>query len=124
MIADCCTPETASPSVEPGPIICPMMAIDLSRPKGRSRLFFIGCVCTVLVHFYALTLLATMLDVTFEDEGQLVNLINDDIGFDPDIPTNYNVDRIEDIDIPGPVMPNEAVVSPETADEPPAHDGR
>jgi hypothetical protein len=31
------------------------------------------------------------------------DLINDELGNDPDVPTNYNVDRIEDVDVPGPV---------------------
>ena len=36
------------------------------------------------------------------------NLVNDDISNDPDLPTNYNIDRIEDVDVPGPVLPEEA----------------
>lgn len=37
------------------------------------------------------------------------NLENDDIGDDPDHPTNYNVNRIEDLSVPGPVNPNESI---------------
>ncbi len=34
------------------------------------------------------------------------NLTNDEIGNDPDLPTNYNLDRLEDISVPGPVTIN------------------
>jgi hypothetical protein len=45
-----------------------------------------------------------------EDEAwQDKNLTNDEIGNDPELPTNYNVDRVADISVPGPVNPNENV---------------
>ncbi len=37
------------------------------------------------------------------------NLENTDIGNNPDLPTNYNLPRIEDISVPGPVNLNEQV---------------
>src|SRR5262249_18408069 len=38
----------------------------------------------------------------------LRHLENEDIGNNPDVPTNYNVPRAEDISVPGPVAPGEA----------------
>ncbi len=43
-----------------------------------------------------------------EDEKQY-NLENPDIGNDPDLRTNYDMPRIEDISVPGPVNPSEEV---------------
>src|SRR5262249_23463374 len=47
------------------------------------------------------------------------NLENDEIGNDPDLPTNYNVDRIEEVSVPGPINPNEAVGILNAPDAPP-----
>ena len=44
-----------------------------------------------------------------EDNPQDANLTNDDIGLNPDLPTNYDVDRIAEVSVPGPVNVNEAV---------------
>jgi hypothetical protein len=38
-----------------------------------------------------------------------VNLENDEIGLDPSVQRNYNVERIEDVTVPGPVNPAEQV---------------
>ncbi|MGE3805517.1 MAG: prenyltransferase/squalene oxidase repeat-containing protein [Gemmataceae bacterium] len=38
-----------------------------------------------------------------ENQVQPPNLENDDIGLDPNLETNYNVDRIEEVSVPGPV---------------------
>ena len=46
-----------------------------------------------------------VLDVA--DIGEVYGLINEEIGNDPDLPLNYNLPRIEDIDIPGPIQPEE-----------------
>lgn len=46
--------------------------------------------------------------VTDDKDAMDKNLENDEIGNDPDLPTNYNVDRIEENSVPGPVNPNEA----------------
>ncbi|MGE3805931.1 MAG: hypothetical protein AB7K24_14760 [Gemmataceae bacterium] len=37
-------------------------------------------------------------------EDNAPNIENDDIDGDPDLPTNYNVERIEEVAIPGPVL--------------------
>ncbi len=36
-------------------------------------------------------------------------LDNPDVGLDPEVPTNFNVTRIEEISVPGPAAPDEAV---------------
>src|SRR5262245_57367489 len=49
------------------------------------------------------------LESKIDDDVKEKNLVNDDIGNDPDQPTNYNVDRIEEISVPGVVIPNAAI---------------
>jgi hypothetical protein len=44
-----------------------------------------------------------------EDKPEDANLTNEDIGLNPDLPTNYDVDRIENVSVPGPVDVNAAV---------------
>jgi hypothetical protein len=44
-----------------------------------------------------------------KDESEKANLENEDIGNDPSQLLNYNINRIEDVSVPGPVNPNEAV---------------
>jgi hypothetical protein len=44
-----------------------------------------------------------------EKDTKDANLENDEIGNDPDLPTNYNIDRIEEMSVPGPLNPNEQV---------------
>src|SRR5262249_24729495 len=115
MTADSCAPEHNPASGDPEPIIRLPTALDTGRPRGVSRMFVIGCILAVLMHVYTGILLTAVLDVTTEEEVVDKNLENDEIGNGPDLPTNYNVDRIEDVDVPGPVNPNEA---PGTAGDP------
>jgi hypothetical protein len=51
----------------------------------------------------------SVIESKVDDDVKEKNLVNDEIGNDPDLPTNYNIDRIEEVSVPGPVMPNEAV---------------
>jgi len=37
------------------------------------------------------------------------DLTNTDLGIDSDVPTNYDVERIAEVSVPGPVLPNEVV---------------
>jgi hypothetical protein len=53
-----------------------------------------------------------VVETTVEDNSQAPNLENDEIGLDPTVQTNYNVDRIEDVSVPGPVQANEQVGIP------------
>ncbi len=46
---------------------------------------------------------------TVAEEEKNFNPENPDIGHDPDLPTNFNIDRIEDISVAGPLKPDEAV---------------
>src|SRR4051812_33633788 len=41
-------------------------------------------------------------ETSVEENSQPPNLENDEIGLDPSVQTNYNVDRIEDVSVPGP----------------------
>jgi hypothetical protein len=44
-----------------------------------------------------------------EDKPEDKNFDNPDVGLDPNLPTNYNVDRIEDHSVPGKVLPDEPI---------------
>src|SRR6266852_3850219 len=50
-----------------------------------------------------------VIETQVETDTKPPNLENDEIGNDPDLPTNYNVARIEDVSVPGAVNPNEAI---------------
>jgi hypothetical protein len=50
-----------------------------------------------------------VIECRVEDEVRDRNLVNDEIGNDPDLPTNYNVERIEEVSVPGPVKVEEAL---------------
>src|SRR5258708_34684197 len=47
-----------------------------------------------------------------EDPADKSDLTNPDIGINPEVPLNYNVDRIEDVSVPGPVDPTQAIGVP------------
>src|SRR5262245_36382462 len=49
------------------------------------------------------------LQTKLEETEQQKNFENPDIGLDPNLPTNYNIDRIEDISVAGPLKPDEKV---------------
>ncbi|MCS6852208.1 MAG: terpene cyclase/mutase family protein [Gemmataceae bacterium] len=50
-----------------------------------------------------------VVETKVEEAPQDANLENEDIGIDPDLPTNYNVPRLEDVSVPGEVNPDEKV---------------
>jgi hypothetical protein len=52
------------------------------------------------------TVLETKVD---EPEEKKIETENTDVGLDPNQLTNYNIDRIEEISVPGPLKPDEAV---------------
>jgi hypothetical protein len=54
----------------------------------------------------------TVQETKVEDDTDTKDLTNPDIGIDPSVPLNYNVDRIEDVSVPGPVDPSQAVGIP------------
>jgi biopolymer transport protein ExbD len=47
------------------------------------------------------------------------DLMNDEIGIDPSLPADYNVDRIEEVTVPGPVNPKDKVGIKGAPDAPP-----
>src|SRR5262249_45443537 len=44
-----------------------------------------------------------------EEEEAQKNFENPDIGLDPNLPTNYNIERIEDVSVPGPLRPEDPI---------------
>src|SRR5207244_2536570 len=44
-----------------------------------------------------------------DDPVDKSDLTNPDIGLNPEVPLNYNVDRIEDVSVPGPVDVAQAI---------------
>jgi hypothetical protein len=50
-----------------------------------------------------------VVETKVDDEAKEYNLENTDIGNNPDLPTNYDIPRIEDVSVPGPVNANEKV---------------
>ena len=51
----------------------------------------------------------TTIETKVEDEEKDKNFENPDIGVDANLPTNYNIERIEDVSVAGPLKPDEAV---------------
>jgi hypothetical protein len=54
-----------------------------------------------------------------EDKIAPQGLTKDDIGADPDLPKKYDLGRIEEVRVPGPVLPNERVKIGEAPNGPP-----
>src|SRR5262245_14303668 len=52
---------------------------------------------------------AQELQAKVEEDEKQQNFENPDVGNDVDLPTNYNVNRIEDVSVPGTVKPDEPV---------------
>jgi hypothetical protein len=50
-----------------------------------------------------------VIETRFEDQPEDLNLENDELGIDPSVPTNYDVARIEEVSVPGPVDPTQDV---------------
>jgi hypothetical protein len=60
-----------------------------------------------------------VIDTKVEDQSKPPDLENDEIGLDPEVPTAYNVDRIEPVAVPGTVHKDEPVGIPGADDGPP-----
>jgi hypothetical protein len=54
-----------------------------------------------------------------EEDKEDKNLVNTDIGIDPELPTTYDVDRVEVESVPGPVVPEEAIGLANAPEAPP-----
>jgi hypothetical protein len=63
----------------------------------------------------------TVLDTKVEEPQKPANLDNEEVGLDPDLPTNYDMPRIEQVSVPGPVNPSEAVGILNAPDGPPTN---
>ncbi len=95
--------------------------------RQRSARFFyllsIAWVVSLFVHLVILLLLSLVTLAgraqgtsreevrTLIDEGPdtKANLIDDQLGLNPGVLLNYNINRIEDVSVPGPTLPNEPV---------------
>lgn len=87
----------------------PAMAHRPRPARCRWALLAAVALAVVTLHGYAFSLL-TGLEIVLmvEDVFADANLENDEISNDPDLPTNYNIDRIDEVTIPGPA----ATISP------------
>ena len=61
----------------------------------------------------------TVIETKVEDNSKPPDLENDEVGLDPEVPTNYDVGRIEQVSVPGPENKDEAVGIPGASDGPP-----
>src|SRR5689334_10828289 len=94
-------------------------------PLGR---FLVVCICSGLMNLAVLITVAVLFyfidratarppEMTpevaqkneIEDTPKETDLTSTDIGLDSTVPLNYNVDRIEEVSVPGPVDPTAAV---------------
>ena len=91
---------------DPAPLIEPTPVLELGRSPTNPRFLLIGFVVAAFLHIYAVILLPAVLDIEFDADPVVeIHLINEEIDNDPDVLTNYNVDRIEEISVPGPINP-------------------
>ena len=92
---------------EPAPLIEPTPVLELGRPPTNPRFLLFGFAVAAFLHIYAVILLPNVLDIEFDADPvvEKINLINDEIDDDNDLLTNYNVERIEEVSIPGRINP-------------------
>jgi hypothetical protein len=60
-----------------------------------------------------------VVDQQDEQDPRELNLTNEEIGIDPDVPTNYNVTRLEEFSVPGPVDPTQNIGIDKAPEGPP-----
>lgn len=53
-----------------------------------------------------------LVETVVEEKPVVEDLTNPDIGLNPEVPLNFNVDRIEDVSVPGAVDPTQAIGIP------------
>src|SRR5271168_3809113 len=92
------------PAVEP--VIEPSAFLDGQRSAPRRGFVFGALLIALSLHGYALAVLpaAMEMDVAAAQSAE-VGLMNEEIGNDPDLPWNYNIDRIEEVSVPVPTGP-------------------
>jgi hypothetical protein len=87
---------------DPAPLIQPASVLEMGRLPTNPRFLLISFALAAFVHIYAVILLPAVLDIEFDADPVVeINLINDEIDDDNDLPTNYNVDRIEELSVGG-----------------------
>lgn len=80
--------------IEPTVLVAP-------RAPGKTSHWCLALTAAACLHFFALSF-AAALDICLLEEP-VVDLINEEIiSIDPDLPTNYNIDRLEEVTVPGP----------------------
>jgi hypothetical protein len=102
------------PADEPvtDPVIEPSAFLDRRRPSPRRGFVFAALLGALCLHGYALAILPGAMEIEVAQEQTAdPNLINDEIGNDPDLPWNYNVDRIETVSVPLPLNPAESTAA-------------
>lgn len=118
-------PHDTTGSVEGiGQVIEPSAFLDGRRIAPRRGFVFGALLVALCLHGYAWAVLPNAMEIDFEEAPMdYAELINDEIGNDPDVATNYNVDRIEEVNVPTSPMVDRIragtapVAEPATADE-------
>jgi hypothetical protein len=88
----------------PDPVIEPSAFLDGRRFAPRRGFIFGAFLVALCLHGYALAVLPDAMEINFAEANDAdANLMNDEIGNDPDLPTNYNVDRLEEVSVPEPL---------------------
>jgi hypothetical protein len=94
----------------------------LGRPPGARRGgYWAAVLITACFHGYVLGFLPAVMFAGLLSEPATADTLAEDveIGIDPDLPIYYNVDRIEDVSIPGAVRPDKEVGITVYVDQPP-----
>jgi hypothetical protein len=86
------------------PVIGRSAFLDGRELTPRRGFVFGAFLVAMCVHGYALAVLPDVMEIDLEQVTTVEpGLMNEEIGNDPDLPTNYNVDRIEEVGVPGPL---------------------
>jgi hypothetical protein len=128
-------PPPEPPDAEAAAIVLPQVPIAGSEPGRPWGRLIPAWIVSGVVHAILLTLL--LLVTLRESEGRPVplqqqvvegqeeadperlDLTASEIGIDPDVPTNYNVTRLEDYSVPGPADPTQPIGIVGAPDGPP-----
>ena len=121
----------------PGPVVIRQSSVAGRGNNGTQlRVLLPACLLSALVHGGLLVALlflpstgtadagagtkeVTVIETKVDEPAKTADLENDELGLNPDVPTNYYVDRIEKVSVPGPVKTEESVGIPGAPDGPP-----
>src|SRR5579871_4924059 len=122
-------PAPASPPA-PAPVRAPVIRLDLYGSGSRREMMrrqLPACIVSIAFHavlfmaFFTVTTVfdkkptaavareAQELQAVVAEEDKQENFENPDMGLDPHLATNYNIDRKEDVSVAGPLLPDESV---------------